>query len=148
MLSALLLMLCGLIAAASIIVSFNPNAKSFVDKLTPIQGWVGIITVGLGTLLLIFSFIRLSWFANPWFGALAISIWFPYFLSAIFMIGLGFILGWGLFAKMALKNKPDLVEKTEALLNKLRAVQVPLGVTAIFLGLIKLINSFVWFELF
>ena len=43
MLSAIIAILGGILAASSLIIAKKPNAKELIDKLTPYQGWIGLI---------------------------------------------------------------------------------------------------------
>ena len=43
MLSAIIAIIGGIIAASSLIVAKKPNAQELIDKLTPYQGWIGVV---------------------------------------------------------------------------------------------------------
>ena len=55
------------------------------------------------------------------------------------MLALGFILGFALISKLGLSKNPEAAAKGEQLLAKLRAIQIPLGLAGIGLGLLQLI---------
>ena len=43
MLSGLITIAGGILAASALIIARKPNAKELIDKLTPYQGWIGIV---------------------------------------------------------------------------------------------------------
>ena len=43
MIGIVIAILGGLLASSSIIIAKKPNAKELIDKITPFQGWIGII---------------------------------------------------------------------------------------------------------
>ena len=43
MLAGLITIAGGLLAASNLIIARKPNAKDLIDKLTPYQGWIGIV---------------------------------------------------------------------------------------------------------
>ena len=48
MISAIIAILGGLIAASSLIVAKKPNAQELLDKITPYQGWIGVVLTFYG----------------------------------------------------------------------------------------------------
>jgi len=38
----------GILAASALIIARKPNAKELIDKLTPYQGWIGVVMFGWG----------------------------------------------------------------------------------------------------
>ena len=43
MLAGLITIAGGILAASSLIIARKPNAKDLIDKITPYQGWIGIV---------------------------------------------------------------------------------------------------------
>jgi hypothetical protein len=43
MLAGLITIAGGILAASALIIARKPNAKQLVDKITPYQGWIGIV---------------------------------------------------------------------------------------------------------
>ncbi len=41
--TVVILLAGGLLGAANLIVAKKPNAKELIDKLTPYQGWIGVV---------------------------------------------------------------------------------------------------------
>ena len=128
LITAIVMVVLGSLAASSLIIEKKPEAKDLIDKLRPFQGWIGIIAFVWGVWAIIGSIGRLGWLSHY-----PIS-WITYFAVGVLQVGLGFILGWGLFSSMAFKDKPDMKEKGEAMLAKLRGVQTKLGLAGILLG--------------
>jgi len=60
MLSSIIAIVGGTIAASSIIVAKKPNAQELIDKLTPYQGWIGVVLTIWGVLGLISSISHFS----------------------------------------------------------------------------------------
>ena len=90
-LTAVALIVCGALAAATLIVQKQPNAKEALEKLRPYQGWIGVVVAICGTWSLIWALIYLpSWFGVGFRGVIW---WLTYFLSAALEFGLGFLLG-------------------------------------------------------
>jgi hypothetical protein len=135
----ILLILGGVLAAASLIVQKQPNAKEMIAKLVPFQGIVGIILLVWGLLALLFWVLpALSWMLRWSFISGLILL-----LSVLVTIGLGFLLGYGLIAQYVLSKNADAARSGEAIHMKLARIQVPLGLVAIGLGLWSLINILV-----
>ena len=95
MLSSLIAIVGGILASSSLIIAKKPNAKELIDKLTPFQGWIGIILAFWGLwgsiqLILNIGSIGLSW-------AIALSV-------AVLEFVVGFVLGYGLISKYILDH--------------------------------------------
>ena len=139
LLFALLLIVAGILGAASLIVAKQPNAREVIAKLTPFQGIIGIILLIWALIVFIFRILPalgalLSYF--PLTGILILAT----FLVAI---ALGFLLGYGLIAQNALKN-PGAAAGGEAMRMKLAKYQGPLGLLGIGLGLWMLVSALSW----
>ena len=125
----------GLLGAANLIIAKKPNAKELIDKLTPYQGWIGVVLVVWGVI----DVIKIV----PSLGALSAAplsmvIWI---LTALTELGLGFLLGYGLISKYALSKNPQALEKGQQLRAKLAVFQGPLGLTAIVLAILFAVMS-------
>lgn len=125
----------GLLGAANLIIAKKPNAKVLIDKLTPYQGWIGVVLVVWGVI----DVIRIV----PSLGALSAAplsmvIWI---LTALTELGLGFLLGYGLISKYVLGSSPQALEKGQQLRATLVVYQGPLGVTAIVLAILFAVMS-------
>lgn len=127
MLSAIIAIIGGLIAASSLLVAKKPNAQELIDKLTPYQGWIGVI-------LLVWS-IR---------GMLGLMSYFSiiYLIIIIVEFVVGFLLAYGLLSKYLLEKNETAKAKGQILRVKLAKFQVPAGVILLLLGLYSLLISF------
>ena len=134
MLFALLLIVAGILAASSLIIQKQPNARDLIAKIVPFQGIIGIILL----LWALINFIRVlsvlsflfSW--APLTGLLLV-------VTLLVAIALGFLLGYGLIAQYALKNT-SAAGGGESALAKLTPIQIPLGLLGIGLGIWMLIS--------
>jgi hypothetical protein len=126
LLTALMLILCGGLAASTFIVQKQPNARQYIDKLTPYQGWIGIITLLDGVLNL--------------FHVLFAHYPGPFLLTAALEVILGFLMGYGLIVQHMLRDSAEATTKAEHIRGKLSASQIPLGLLALVLGLWALLG--------
>lgn len=129
LLLALLLIVAGALAAASLIVQKQPNAREAIAKLVPFQGIIGIVLLlwGLWQLIEILQVFGLLMRFAP-ITALA------YLASVLVAIGLGILLGYSLIQQYVLSKNADASRSGEAVRAKLTGVQVPLGIAGIALG--------------
>lgn len=140
LLFALLLIVAGVLAAASLIIAKQPNAREVIGKLIPFQGIIGLI-------LLIWSLVVLIFYVLPIIGPL--MSYFPLrgllvIVTFLVAIGLGFLLGYGLIKKYALGKSAEASRGGDAMLIKLAKIQGPLGLLGIVLGLWMLIAALSW----
>jgi|ERR1044071_147445 hypothetical protein len=130
LLLALLLIVAGALAAASLIVQKQPNAREAIAKLVPFQGIIGIVLLlwGLWQLIELLRFFGILMQIFP-ITALA------YLASVLVAIGLGILLGYSLIQQYVLSKNADASRSGEAVRAKLTGIQVPLGVAGIALGI-------------
>jgi hypothetical protein len=128
---ALLLLVAGVLGAASLIVKNQPNARDIIAKLVPFQGIIGIILLLWSLLQLIWALRILNFLFASITGLLAL-------LTLLVGIALGFLLGYGLIKHYALKGGTG----GDAVQMKLAAFQAPLGLAAIILAIWFLITIF------
>ncbi|HEX8707602.1 MAG TPA: hypothetical protein VF723_05020 [Pyrinomonadaceae bacterium] len=135
MLFALLLIVAGVLAAASLIVQKQPNAREIIAKLVPFQGIIGIILLlwGLINLIRLLSVLGPMMQGVPLTAILALAT----FLVAV---ALGFLLGYGLIKQYVLNKDGGASQGGENLLLRLAKVQGPLGIIGIGLGIWMLIS--------
>ena len=130
MLSSLIAIVGGILASSSLIIAKKPNAKELIDKLTPFQGWIGIILAFWGLwgsiqLILNIGSIGLSW-------AIALSV-------AVLEFVVGFVLGYGLISKYILERSEAAKEKGQQLRLKLIKYEAPGGIVLIILGILSIL---------
>jgi len=134
MLSAILLIVLGLLAIPSLVLKKSPNAKEMFDKVAPYQGWFGIIWAIWGIIQLI------RCLANISFISLSPLSWVMWLVISLVTIALGVILGYGLIQKYALSKNEKAAETGEKVLAKLLPLQGTLGIIAIVFGLLAIIG--------
>lgn len=118
----------GILAASSLIIARKPDAKKLIDKLTPYQGWIGIVMFfwGVwGTFSCIRSISLLSVVPLRW------TFWT---MSSVADLVVGFLLGFGLITKYALSGSPAAVARGQAIRGKLAGYQGLFGLFAIAMG--------------
>jgi uncharacterized membrane protein len=134
---ALLLIAAGILAAASLIVQKQPNAREAIAKLVPFQGIIGIILLLWGVYMLLAWVIPYLGFIMRWSPMSGLAL----LLSTLAALGLGFLLGYGLIQQYALSKNADAARSGEAMRSKIAGYQVPLGIIGIVLGLWMLVVS-------
>ena len=127
MLSAIIAIIGGIIAASSLIVAKKPNAQELIDKLTPYQGWIGIVLAFWGVFGFISLILNIGSIGFAWMIGLGVSV-------VEFVVG--FLLGYGLISKYLLEKNEEAKAKGQELRMKLTKYQVPAGVILIVLGIL------------
>jgi len=117
----------GIIASSSFLVAKKPNAQELIDKLTPYQGWIGVVLTVLGVLGIISSITH--------FSIIGLA------LSAV-EFTVGFLLAYGLISKYLLEKNETAKEKGQQLRMKLAKYQVPAGLILIVLGILSILRIF------
>ncbi len=138
MIYGILLIILGILAVPSLILSKKPNAKELLDKITPFQGWIGIIFCIWGIWGIISCILGIS-LLSVW-----PILWITSLLVAIVEAVLGFLLGYGLIVKYALSKNEQAAAKGEQLMKKLAPMQGIFGIIAIVLGVWMIIASILW----
>lgn len=141
MIVALVTIIAGFLGAAGFFIARKPNAKELIDKITPYQGWIGIVLFLWGIWQTISVVLNIGWIST---NLLSWIIWVTIALSNLF---LGFLLGFGLISKFALSKNEEAMAKGQAIREKLMKFQVPIGFISIGLGLLYLLWAlgFYWF---
>ncbi len=130
MLGAIIAIIGGILAASPAIIAKKPNAKELIDKLTPYQGWIGVLLAFWGAWGIIQSVLSLTSFSIGWLIYLGVNI-------VEFVVG--FILGYGLISKYLLEKNEAAKEKGQALRLKLLKYQIPAGIILIVLGVLSIV---------
>lgn len=139
MIYGITLIILGILAAPSLILSKKPNAKELLDKITPYQGWIGLGFCFWGVWGIISAILNLGWIGDfpVW--------WITWFASSLVEAVLGFILGYGMINKLLLSKNETAKLKGEQLLAKLAPVQGKLGLAGIIVGLWVIVASFLFY---
>ncbi|HCR77627.1 MAG TPA: hypothetical protein DIW37_14720 [Chryseobacterium sp.] len=130
MIGIIIAILGGLLASSSIIIAKKPNAKELIDKITPFQGWIGVILAFWGLWGLISSVLNIGNLGLYWMIALVV---------AIVEFVMGFLLGYGLISKYLLESNETAKEKGNALRMKLTRYQIPAGLILLVLAILSLV---------
>jgi len=133
MLSAIIAIIGGIIAASSLIVAKKPNAQELIDKLTPYQGWIGVVLAFWGIFGFISLILNIGSMGFAWMIGLGVSV-------VEFVVG--FLLGYGLISKYLLEKNEEAKAKGQELRMKLTKYQVPAGIILIVLGILTLVSIF------
>ena len=131
-----LVLLCGgLLGAANLIIAKRPNAKELIDKLLPYQGGIGVLMFlwGLWDLIHLVRSVGILSSYPMW--------WLVFLVTTATLLGLGFLLGYGLISRYALSKNAQMMEKGEKLRAKLTVYQGPLGIVAIVLAVLFILMN-------
>lgn len=135
MIGAIITILGGLLAAASFFIARKPNAKELIDKITPYQGWIGVILFIWGVWQTISVILNLGWIST------ALLFWIIWAVVAFSNLFVGFLLGFGLISKYALSKNEEAMAKGQKIRLKLMKFQIPIGFVSIAVGLLYLFWS-------
>jgi hypothetical protein len=129
------LLVLGILGAASLIIAKKPEAKPLIDKLAPIQGWLGAISALWGAWLLVTIVLHIGTvFHSLVYGITSLAI-------AIVVFGLGLLLGVGVL-KTFIKNQQAVV-KMDRTITLIAPYQGIAGLTAIGLAIWGFVLYFV-----
>jgi hypothetical protein len=137
MIDGLITIAGGILAASALIIARKPNAKQLIDKLTPYQGWIGIVMFFWGvweTLGVVRALSLLSVRPLLWIFALGIAL-------ADLLVG--FLLGFGLLTKYALGKNATAQARGQEIRAKLANYQGAFGLFAIVMGVLYLVWLYV-----
>ena len=136
-LASIVVILLGVLAVQNLIIAKKPEAKQFIDLLIPIQGWLGLGACILGLWTIIHFFIKL-------YMVKYLPLFFIcYLLTGIVLLGLGFVMGYGLIAKLTLGKSEQAKAKGQQLVDKLAKFQAPLGIIGLVLGALLILFFFI-----
>ena len=132
LITALITIIGGVLAAAGFFIARKPNAKELIDKITPYQGWIGIILFLWGIWQTISVILVIGWISS------ALLFWLIWAVLAFTNLFVGFLLGFGLISKYALSKNEEAMEKGQRIRLKLMKFQIPLGFISIAVGILYL----------
>jgi hypothetical protein len=125
----------GLLAASALIIARKPNAQQLIDKLTPYQGWIGILMFLWGIWDLLFCIRNFSALSHtPLFLVFALAI------TAADLV-VGFLLGFGLITKYTLRGNAAAMARGQAIRARLAPLQGAFGVLAVITGSLYVVLS-------
>ncbi len=127
----------GILAASALIIARKPNAKELINKLTPYQGWIGIVMFFWGVWAVIDCVTHLGLLkAMPLF-------WTFWLASGVADLLVGFLLGFGLITKYALSKNPAAEARGTEIRAKLAPYQGTCGLFAIAMGALYILWPYV-----
>ena len=136
MLGGLITIIGGILAASGFIIKRSPNAQQLIDKLTPYQGWIGIVMFGWGIWETLHSVLGISLLgSHP-------LTWVFWLLSGVADLLVGFLLGFGLITHYALSKNAQAMARGSQIRAKLMGIQAPLGLLAIVMGALYIVFIF------
>ncbi|WP_061207016.1 hypothetical protein [Leptospira santarosai] len=139
MVSGITLILLSILAVPSLLLAKKPDAKELLAKISPYQGWIGLVFCFWGIYGIVFEgLLGLRWLPTwpiYWVTVLAGNI-----LQAV----LGFILGFGTISTILSKNE-EAKKKGAELLAKLAPIQGKLGIFGIAVGVWTIVASILFY---
>ena len=128
MLGGLITIAGGILAASGFIIKRKPNAQQLIDKLTPYQGWIGMVMFAWGIWETLHAVLGMSLLgSHP-------LMWVFWLLTGVADLLVGFLLGFGLITHYALSKNPAAMQRGQQLRSKLVGIQAPLGALAVIMG--------------
>ncbi|MCB9786928.1 MAG: hypothetical protein H6744_09585 [Deltaproteobacteria bacterium] len=132
--SAIWLILLGVLGASSLIIAKKPDARQIIAKLAPYQGWIGAVSALWGVWGLVRAVLNLGILGS------APLAWITMVAVALVQTCLGLILGIGVL-KTFIKH-PEAQRRMDETLTQLAPQQGAFGLAAIGWGVWSLISSF------
>jgi hypothetical protein len=121
------LFVIGVLAAPNIIVSRKPEAKEWIDKLVPFQGWMGVISLVWGIVQVVRFLTKLRWFE---YIPTAFITWIVY---SVCLVAIGILLGMNVIKGFV--SNEEAKQKMDNLVTKLAPKQGTFGLISIIVGL-------------
>jgi hypothetical protein len=136
LITGIVLIALGVLAAASSIVSRRPDAQTYIDKLVPFQGWLGFLACIWGVWIVINAVLNLNLisYAPVW--------WLTYAATGGVIAVLGLLLGYALLTQFIFSHSVEATRRGEQIRLSMVPYQVSLGYVAIFLGLWAIVTFF------
>ncbi len=127
MIPAIVLIIISVLVAPSIVTNYEPKVKAYVDKLSPVQGWIGMITMFWGAWRLIKCLLAYKDInSRTW--------WFTLLIGSVLIIANSFILGYMKLKKHVFSRSPEAKEKAEVIMQRLKPLTKLLSVVGILFG--------------
>jgi hypothetical protein len=128
MISGLITIAGGILAASALIIARKPNARDLIDRLTPYQGWTGIVMFFWGIWSVLDCVRNLGVLSS------APLIWILWLACGVANLVVGFLLGFGLITRYTLGKNPVALARGQQIRVKLAAYQGMFGLLAIATG--------------
>ncbi len=127
------LTLVGVLGASRLIIARQPDARRLIARLTPYQGWIGVVSALWGAWWIVTALLDLRMLS---FAPLAWIVWVA---TGALMLLLGFVLGVGILKSFLDDKKTNA--KADRLLAKVAPYQGTLGLLAIALGVLGILRA-------
>lgn len=139
MIYGITLIILGLLAAPSLLLAKKPDAQQYLEKITPYQGWIGLIFCFWGVWGVIQAVLNIGMLSD-W------PIWWVTWISSSAVEAvLGFILGYGMISKLVLSKNEEAKKKGAELLEKLAPIQGKLGLAGVGVGVWVIVASILFY---
>ncbi|EJO70321.1 MULTISPECIES: hypothetical protein [Leptospira] len=140
MVSGITLIVLSILAVPSLLLAKKPDAKELLAKISPYQGWIGLVFCFWGIYGIVFQgLLGLGWLPTwPIY-------WITALLGNIVQAVLGFILGFGTISTYVLSKNEEAKKKGAELLAKLAPIQGKLGIFGIAVGIWTIVASFLFY---
>ena len=125
----------GILAASALIIARKPNAKELINKLTPYQGWIGIVLFFWGAWGVLGCVRHLGLL-----GSMPL-VWTLWLAASAADLVVGFLLGFGLISKYSLGSSVVAQARGEQLRLRLAPYQGVSGLFAIAMGVLYILFS-------
>lgn len=133
LLSGLIGIAGGILAASALIIARVPNAKQLIDKLAPYQGWIGLVMFGWGIHEVIGVLTNMSYMK------VSFLHWLFWAILGASDLLVGFLLAFGLLVKYALGKSPTALQRATNIRMKLAAFQGLFGIVSIVMGVLYIV---------
>jgi hypothetical protein len=129
LITGLVLIALGMLAASSGIVARRPDAQRYIDALVPYQGWLGFVACLWGIWIIFNAVLHLDWigYVPIW--------WITFALTGALEFAIGLLLGYALLTKYLLSRNAEATRRGEQMRLTLVPYQTTLGYVAIVLGM-------------
>ena len=122
---------------SALIIARKPSAKQLIEKLTPYQGWIGVVMFGWGIWELLGALRHLGLLSShP-------VLWVFWAATGVADLVVGFLLGFGLIITYTIGNNVAAKARGEALRMKLANYQGVFGLLASALGVLYIVWIYV-----
>lgn len=139
MIYALVLIFVSILVSPSFLVSREPKMQKYIDKVGPLQGWIGVIAViyGLWQVLQTLLDINIIDETPLW--------WFSRLIGTALIAVNGFLLGYVKLNKHLFSRTPETKIKADNLMLRLKPMERVLAVFGTFFGIWMLL-AYIFFN--
>ena len=129
MIYGITLIILSILAVPSLLLSRKPDAQELLNKITPYQGWIGLLFFIWGLWNVIHAIINIGMLTQ-------VPIWWATWLAgSVLETLLGFLLGYSTMVTLVLSKNAEAQEKAQKLHAKLAPAQGTIGLIGICLGI-------------